>query len=394
MRTVTTTNPFERLTVSQLRARRSLKWRSYPDDVLPLWVAEMDALLAEPVVTQVSAALASGDCGYAFADDYIAAQVAFADRQWGWPIDPDGVRVVADVMNGIVEVLKLVTGPGDAVVITPPVYPPFAAFIGHLDRELVPAPLTAEDRLDLEALERAFATATRGGRHAAAVLASPHNPTGTVHSAAELTSLAALAERYRVRVLVDEIHAPLTYAATTGDPPAFTPYLTVPGGDRGFSISSASKAFNLAGLKAALIVSGASSVTDLDRLPEEVGHGASGLGVLAQTIALREGADWLAAHLAGLDANRHLLARLCAEHLPQVSYQIPDATYLAWLDCRALGLGDDPARVFLDEARVALNPGVAFGTGGEGRVRLNFATSPAVITEAIERIAACVTGRG
>lgn len=168
------------------------------------------------------------------------------------------------------------------------------------------------------------------------------------------------------------------------------PYLSVPGGGRGLSLMSASKAWNLAGLKAALAIAGPESAADLALLPEEVSHGPSHLGTIAHTAALRDGTDWLDAVLAGLDENRRLLAELLAEHLPAVAYRPGDATYLAWLDCRALGLGDDPADVFLHRGRVALNSGLPFGTGGAGHVRLNLATSPEVITEGVRRMAAAL----
>lgn len=377
-------NPFVDLTLDQLRERRSLKWRAFPPDVLPLWVAEMDTRLAPAVVEAVSQALADGDTGYPHGSDYVDALAEFALGRWAWAINPADVRLVADVMSGIVEVLELVTEPGDAVVVTPPVYPPFFAFVGHRGRELVTAPLGADHRLDLVALERAFETATAGGRRAALLLANPHNPTGTVPTPAELGAVAALAERFGVRVVVDEIHAPLTFDAP------FTPYLTVPGGERGFAVTSASKGWNLAGLKAGLVIAGAAAAADLARMPHEVSHGASALGMLAHSVALRSGVDWLDECRAGLDANRRLLADLCREHLPEVGYRMPEATYLAWLDCRALGLGDDPAAVFLDRARVAVNPGPTFGPGGAGHVRLNFSTAPSIITEAIERMAGCL----
>src|SRR5690606_35067137 len=200
-------------------------------------------------------------------------------------------------------------------------------------------------------------------------------------------AVAALADRYGVRVVADEIHAPLVVGDTD-----FVPYLSVPGGERGLSLMSASKAWNLAGLKAALAIAGPGAAEDLARMPEEVGHGPSHLGVIAHTAALREGTDWLDAVLAGIDANRRLLARLLAEHLPDVRYRPGEATYLAWLDCRALGLGDDPARVFLERGRVALSPGPAFGTGGAGHARLNLAASPEVIEEAVRRMRTAAEG--
>jgi cystathionine beta-lyase len=271
------------------------------------------------------------------------------------------------------------------VVVNPPVYPPFFQFVTHMDRRVVEAPLGPDLRIDFGTLEETFRQAVAGGRRAAFLLCSPHNPTGTVHTAAELSAVARLAERYGVRVVADEIHAPLVLAGA-----GFVPYLSVPGGERGLSLMSASKAWNLAGLKAALAVAGPAAAADLARLPEEVSHGPSHLGVIAHTAALREGTAWLDAVLAGLDDNRRLLADLLAEHLPAVDYRPGEATYLAWLDCRALGLGDDPADVFLHRGRVALNSGIPFGAGGVGHVRLNLATSPEIITEAVRRMAAAL----
>ncbi|MGX1547571.1 MalY/PatB family protein [Streptomyces adustus] len=379
-------NPLRALTLDRLRRRTSMKWRTYPQDVLPLWVAEMDVPLAEPVVRAVTDAMELGDTGYPAGTAYAEALAAFAAARWGWEgLAVERTAIVPDVMLGLVEMLRLVTGPGDAVVVDPPVYPPFFQFVGHMDRRLCEAPLGLDLRLDLGALEEAFRRAVAGGRPAAYLLCSPHNPTGTVHTADELTAVAALAERYGVRVVADEIHAPLVVEGVD-----FVPYLSVPGGENGLSLMSASKGWNLAGLKAALAVAGPAAAADLARLPEEVSHGPSHVGVLAHTAALREGTAWLDALLAGLDDNRRLLAGLLAEQLPAIGYRPSEATYLAWLDCRALGLPDDPAQVFLERGRVALNSGTDFGTGGTGHVRLNLATSPEVITEAVRRMAKAV----
>lgn len=363
-----------------------MKWRTYPDDVLPLWVAEMDVPLAEPIVRAVTDALALGDTGYPAGTGYAEALAAFADKRWGWDgLAVERTAIVPDVMLGVVEMLKLVTGPGDAVVVNSPVYPPFYQFVGHMDRRVVEAPLGADQRIDLDALDETFRRSVTGGRRAAFLLCSPHNPTGTVHTAEELSAVAALADRHGVRVVADEIHAPLTAEGVE-----FVPYLSVPGGESGLSLMSASKAWNLAGLKAALAIAGPAAAADLARLPEEVSHGPSHLGVIAHTAALRDGTGWLDALLAGLDDNRRLLANLLAEHLPTITYRPAEATYLAWLDCRALGLDEDPADVFLHRGRVALNSGIPFGTGGAGHVRLNLATSPELIAEGVRRMAAAL----
>ncbi|GLZ62486.1 MalY/PatB family protein [Micromonospora sp. NBRC 107095] len=382
----TAVNPLRQLTIDQLRQRTSLKWREHPDDVLPLWVAEMDVPLAEPVALAITDAVARGDTGYTAGTAYPQALAEFARRRWGW----DGLAVertalVPDVMHGVVEALRLVTEPGDAVVVNCPVYPPFYEFVAHAGRRVVEAPLGETLRIDLDALEEAFRRARTGGRPAAYLLCSPHNPTGVVHSAAELTAVADLAERHGVRVVADEIHAPVVAGGAR-----FVPYLSVPGAENGLSLMSASKGWNLAGLRGGLLIAGPAAATDIARVPYEVSVGTSHLGVIAHTAAFRDGGEWLDALLAGLDDNRRLLGELLAEHLPTVGYQPGQGTYLAWLDCRALGLGDDPATVFLDSARVALNSGLAFGTGGGGHVRLNLATAPELITEAVRRMAEVV----
>jgi cystathionine beta-lyase len=379
-------NPLEVLTLDRLRQRTSMKWRTYPEDVLPLWVAEMDVPVAQPVVSAVTEALHLGDTGYPAGTAYAEALSGFAGKRWGWDgLAVERTAIVPDVMLGVVEMLKLVTGPGDTVIVNPPVYPPFYLFVEHMDRRVAEAPLGADGRLDLDVLEDTFRRSVTGRRRAAHLLCSPHNPTGTVHTAAELSAVAELAERYGVRVVADEIHSPLVLDGT-----GFVPYLSVPGAERGLSLMSASKGWNLPGLKAALAIAGPGAADDLERMPEEVGHGPSHVAVIAHTAALRDAVAWLDALLAGLDANRRLLADLLAEHLPAIRYRPGDATYLAWLDCRALELGDDPADVFLRQGRVALSSGLPFGTGGTGHARLNLATSKEVLTKAVRAMAAAL----
>lgn len=385
-------NPLEVLTLEQLRARTSMKWNTHPRDVLPLWVAEMDVPLAPPVQDTLRAAITAGDTGYPCGHGYAEALAGFAEERWGWAgIEVARTAVVPDVMMGVVEALCLVTSPGDAVVVCSPVYPPFYAFVTHAGRRVIEAPLGVDGRLDLGTLESALR------RHPAVLLlSSPHNPTGVVHTRAELSAVAGLARRYGVRVISDEIHAPLVLSGAE-----FVPYLSVPGSENSFALFSASKGWNLAGLKAALLVAGPEAAGDLARLPEEVGHGPSHLGILAHTAAFAHGHAWLADLLGGLERNRELLGHLVAEHLPGLSLIRPEATYLAWLDCRALGIPvtarpgvvselAGPARMFLERARVALSSGHVFGTGGAGFVRLNFATSENNLREALRRMGAAI----
>ncbi len=376
-------SPFADLTEAELRRRTSTKWRRYAPDVLPLWVAEMDVRIAEPVAETLHRAVRDGDTGYPHGTDYAEAYAAFGVERWGWEPAIADVRVVPDVMIGITEVLQLITSPADTVIITPPIYPPFYSFVRHLGRRIRPVPLDEDLRLDLAALELAFARSSADGAGAAMLLCSPHNPTGTVHTADELSTLAVLAARHDVRIVVDEIHAPLTRPAAR-----FCPFLSVPGGEAGIVVTSAAKGWNLSGLKAGLAVAGPQAADDLARMPEEVGHGASHFGVLAHSTALRHGGPWLDAVLAGLDENRSLLHDLLTAQLPDVVWQPGEATYLAWLDTSALGLGDDPAAELVTRARVALTSGPGFGPEGNGFARLNFATNPVLITEAVRRIAA------
>lgn len=396
-------NPLEEFSLEQLRRRRSMKWRTYPADVLPLWVAEMDVPLAPAVADALHEAVETGDTGYPAGTEFAEALADFAARRWKWHgVAVDRVALIPDVMMGAVQVLRLITEPGDPVVVNSPVYAPFYAFVTHDDRRIVEAPLGQALRIDLETLEDVFrhARKQRGKGGIAYLLSNPHNPTGTVHTYEELAAVAALARRYGVRVVADEIHAPLVLPGAE-----FTPYLSVPGAENAFSLMSATKGWNLAGIKAALAVAGPEAAADLRRMPEEVHHGASFLGVIAHTAAFRHGDAWLDALLAGLDANRTLLGRLVAEHLPGVGHVSPEGTYLAWLDCRSLDLTPEegateegatdlavvtdlagPARLFLDHARVALSAGHIFGTGGAGHVRLNFATSQSVLTDAVTRM--------
>ncbi|HEX5407590.1 MAG TPA: aminotransferase class I/II-fold pyridoxal phosphate-dependent enzyme [Pseudonocardiaceae bacterium] len=377
-------NPLRQLSLDQLRLRTSEKWRTYPQDVLPLFVAEMDVPLAEPVARAVTEAVERGDSGYPAGTEYAEALAAFARRRWDWDgIDVARTTMMPDVMGGVLELLDVLSSRTDAVVINSPVYPPFYWFIEHTGRRIEEAPLGEEHRIDFTVLTAAFERAARHGSRPVFLLCSPHNPTGTVHTADELAHVADLAARHGVRVVVDEIHAPLVLPGAV-----FVPYLSVPGAERGMALMSASKAWNLSGLKAAVALAGPAAATDLAKVPWWVAENPSHVGVLAHTAALRSGGPWLDELIDGLAANRALLTELLAQHLPAVRYRPGAGTYLAWLDCRALGLGDDPAAVFLDRGRVALNSGPTFGTGGAGHARLNLATSPELITEAVTRMAA------
>ena len=376
--------PLEALPIDQLRQRSSTKWRQYPPEVLPLFVAETDFAPAPAITRALLRAVELGDTGYTPPDPGIARAYAdFAQRRYGWTVDPARIRTTCDVMMGIVEVLRRVTSPGDRVIVTTPVYPPFFECIPEAGAVVERVPLIdngAGWELDLLGIEAALAGGAR-----AVLLCNPHNPTGTVHSRETLAALADLAAGFGAVVISDEIHAPLVHA-----PAVFTPFLDAsPAAARiGFAVVSASKAFNLAGLKCALIVTAADGTAAIVRsLPAEVEWRTGLFGAIAAVAAFSPESDvWLDALLAALDRNRRLLAELLAEHVPEAGYRIPDAGFLAWVDLSALGWGDNPAVKIRREGDVALHLGPLFGEEGRGHVRINFGCSPDVLREAVQRI--------
>ena len=379
--------PLEALATAQLRRRYGTKWSQYPRDVLPMWVAEMDTPLAEPIATALIAAVERGDTGYAVAGRLPEAFADFSARRYGWRPEPSDMRLVPDVMYGIVEMLELVTGRGAHVVVNTPAYPPYFYWLDRIGRQVVvnPLALSADGyRLDLDRLERDFADGAE-----AYLLCSPHNPTGLVFSHDDLVVVAELAQRHQVRVIADEIFAPLTFPESRHIPFGS---LQLPAAARSITLVAASKGWNLAGLKAALAVPGAESGAEVAQIHDEVSESAGLFGVIAAEAAFTAGEPWLAELLAGLDANRRLLHDLITEQLPDIGYRPPQATYLAWLDCRALPFGDDPAAAFLQHGRLALAHGPDFGAAGRGFARLNLAAAPERISDAVARMTA-VLGR-
>jgi len=354
--------------------------------VLPAFIAEMDYDLAEPVAAALRAAVDLGDCGYATPAGLGETFAAFAAARHGWTVDPDRVHLIPDIMAGVDVILQLATEPGDGVVINTPVYPPFFAHIANGRRRVVEVPLIRTDgrwELDFAGLEAAFAAGAR--RY---LLCNPHNPTGRVFSAADLSRIASLAERYGVLVLADEIHASLTLAGAR-----HTPFVSLGGvaAEHGVTLASASKAFNVAGLKGAVAVAGSATMQRLlARLPESCQYGAGLFGVLASLAGWDSGGDWLDALLGQLDHARTEFGRLLGSRLPEALYTPPEASYLAWVDCAGLGLGPEPAEVFLDRGRVALGRGLNFGAPGDGFVRVTIGTSSALLAAIVDRMAAAV----
>lgn len=376
------------ISLDALRLRRSAKWRHFDADVLPAWVAEMDFPLAEPIARTLHEAIANSDTGYLWASGLGEAFAEFALASWGWTVDPSRVSPLPDVLTGIAQSLLHLTEPGDGVVINPPVYPPFFSCIsGVVHRTVVEVPLARDSDgtycWDLDAMQRAFARPDV----TAFVMSNPHNPTGTVASAATLTAIADMAAMHGVAVIVDEIHAPLVLPGSQ-----HVPYLTVVGEDaNAVVLMSASKTWNIPGLKCAQLIGNARTAASVSELiPMEVTYTTGHLGALAAMAAYRQGGPWLADVVAILDDNRRLLAELISNHLPQAWYRPPDASYLAWIDLAPYGQGVDPAAALIERGRVALSSGPTFGAAGAGFVRLNFGTSPAILRDIVQRVVSVV----
>ena len=390
--------PFAELDPALLRAQRtSLKWTRFPEDVLPLFVAEMDFTLAPEIQRTLIERVQASDTGYLDGPGPLAPAFAdFARANWGWRVDPAHVHLATDVATGIVEAIRAARPSGGRIALATPTYPSFFEMFQELPVEVVEVPLLVDGEpgtsrsgelaapaasLDLAAIERAFADGVD-----IFLLCNPHNPHGLLHSAAQLTELARLAAAHDVFVVSDEIHAPLTHAGEV-----FTPFapLAAAAGALAVVTTSASKGWNLAGAKCSVVVAAdARSNEVLRRLPPETVTRTSILGLHASVAAFTEGAAWLGRAVAQIEANSALLADLVHEHLPHVHYHRPRAGYLAWLDFRDAGIGPDPGSAILHQARVALNNGKHFGAGGAGHVRLNLACAPDTIREAVRRIAA------
>lgn len=385
---------FDDLSLDTLRLRKSAKWTGYAADVLPAWVAEMDFPLAPPITRALHAAIDASDTGYANPVEYGQAFANFCAAEFDWRFGPKDVMAVADVMTGVRELVQVLTKPGDRVVINPPVYPPFFEVAKGNGLCTVEIPLRHERTesrddwtLDLEAIQRAYAAGA-----ALHLLCSPHNPTGTVHTRATLVALAELAAKYGVTVLSDEIHAPLTHSGAQHVPFAAASDVAA---RHSIVLTSASKTWNLPGLKAAAIIAVSDETRAMVRkLPVETPWHSGHLGILAAQVALKEGAAWRARALATIDRNRLLLKELLQDAMPGVRYTPPQAGYLAWLDCSALGLGDDPAQAFLKKGRVALSNGPMFGALGKGYARLNLATSRTLLEDAVKRMASVASPAG
>jgi cystathionine beta-lyase len=371
---------------AELEARRGEKWGRDQSRTIPMWVADMDYPIAPPIRRVLEEAISTGDLGYPMSSIEPLLASTFANwtkSRHGLDIDPVSVVVTTDVVQAIYFAIDTLSDPGDAIVTLTPAYPPYFLALDEKSRRMVTYDLDLVDgayRFDPDAL-RALVAAERPRLM---LLCNPHNPTGRVFTRAELAELASIAIEADLVVVADEIHCDLVYPGAIHIPIAT---LGEEIARRTITLSSASKTFNLAGLRCAVAACGSEHLAArLRSFPKRQRGRANNLGILAAITAWEEGTPWLDVVVAHLVANRDRLTSVLAG-IDTVTYIPPEATYLAWLDLRRTGLGDDPARAIADKARVTLMSGPEFGAAGRGHARLNFATTSAVLEEALARIA-------
>jgi cysteine-S-conjugate beta-lyase len=376
--------------VQQMRERRGNKWRKFGPDVLPAWVADMDFAVPEEVQAAIDRITSQGDYGYAAregAESLAEAFQFYAKQSFGWDVDPDGVLPVGDLIQGMYSSVYAFSEPGDGIVVQTPIYPPFLDTIATTQRRLIENRLLDDGTkyvVDTDGLRNVIDDRTR-----LLMIPNPHNPTGRVFTRDELGVMLDVAVKHDLIVVSDEIHADLVYPGTTHIPFAS---LGPDAAARTITLTSATKGFNIPGLRTALMYFGTLELKERfhKRMPGRLLGSPNVIGIDATVAAWRHGQPWLKQVMSILEKNRATVTEFLARELPAVRYRQPEATYLAWLDCRAMNLGGSPFEYFLERARVGLNDGAAFGEAGVGHVRLNFGTSPSILDQILNRLAESV----
>lgn len=368
--------------------RSSSKWRRYPADVLPMHVAEMDFDVAPAIRDRIKDLADRSDLGYTGPIPEVAKSFeAFALNRWGWQIAPEQLKLATDVGVAAVEILRVLTKPGDKVLVNSPVYSSFYHWIEEVHAEVADAPLVLKGDdwvLDLAAIEDAFKDGVK-----VYMLCSPQNPVGRVHTAKELTQVAELADKYGVTVISDEIHAPLSWVP-------FTPYLALgPAAQRtGVVITSSSKAWNVAGLKAAFLLTQGSEVqARLKGIPEAMHWRTSLIGAFAMESAFLHSVDWLDDAVVEIQQNLAFFQHEVAKKLPKAKLFNMESTYLVWVDLSDYHV-DNIQQVLLQQAKVAVVPGEDHAPQDQysNFVRFNIAASQPRISEAVSRMSKVLEG--
>ncbi len=382
------THPYDE--IPDRRATESIKWRAYPADVLPMWVADMDFRSPEPVIQALQERVAQGIYGYPGpVDGLIDAILGWLETRHHWKVDREDILLVPGIVTGLNWFCNALGQPGGSVLVQSPVYPPFLSAPANAGLQLHQMPLRdwgGRYTAEAAAFDPACQAAAAAGHPAGLfILCNPHNPVGRAFSRPELEGMAEACLRNNLLICADEIHADLVYPGSCHIPIAsIDPEIAA----RTVTFMAPSKTFNIAGLECSFAVV---PNPELRRSLQQGGRGLVGwvnlLGQIAARAAYAEGAPWLAGILDYLQDNRDFLYRyiMVENRLPGVTMTLPEATYLAWLDCRGTGV-ENPSAFFLEQARVALNPGNEFGQGGAGFVRLNFGCPRPMLVEALERL--------
>jgi len=370
---------------ARCRARRGVKWARHGVDVVPAWVADMDFDPPTAVLDSLRGHLDRGDLGYGpFATDLVEHYANWQERRHHWRPDAERIRAFTSALHALEVALWNTTERGDGVVVFTPIYYPFLDAIRDSGRRRVDVPLDPSGwRIPTDRLDEAIDDTTR-----VILFCNPHNPTGRVFDDDEVAAVADVADRHDLLVITDEIWGELIHPGAVHRPLAIR--------DDRFrgrlvTLGSASKTFNLAGLRTAVAhVDHAGLINALDAMPGHLNGSPSTLGIVGTTTAWTECDDWMAAVQRTITVRRDQLAQRLAADAPTVGFEPPEATYLGWLDFRATALGSDPADVLFDRAAVALSSGPEFGPNGAGYARINFATSQKILDEIIDRVAEVV----
>lgn len=370
------------------RSTDSTKWRRYGDDVLPLWVADMDFMAPEPILRALRERVDHGIFGYGSPPRELSeVVVARLHERYGWQVTTEDVVYFPGVIAGFNLACHAIAGPGEGVLFQTPVYFPIPKAPTLTGRAAQQMELTREAdghyAIDFDRFEQAISEQTR-----LFILCNPHNPVGRVFHRAELEWLAESCLRHDVTICADEIHCDLVYPGHHHIPIAsLAPEIA----NRTITLMAPSKTFNIAGLQCSVaIIQNPTLRRAMTHIHTGLVHGMNVMGYTAALAGYREGQPWLDAVLQYLASNRNFLYNYVNTNLPGVTMSKPEGTYLAWLDCREAGIPGNPYEFFLQEARVALNDGVTFGQGGEGFVRLNFACPRAILEEALDRMRAAL----
>lgn len=362
----------------------SVKWGLFEDDVLPLWVADMDFTSPPEVIHALHERVSHGVFGYAAESQILIDQVIERmQRLYAWKIKREDVLLLPGVISGFNLTCQAVTQPGESILIQPPIYPPFFEVAKNARAKEIQCGLVEQNdggyAVDFPALKNAIQPDTK-----CFLFCNPHNPVGKVYTRQELYKIAEICRAHHITICSDEIHSDLVFAGQQHVPIAS---LDKEIGQQTVTLIAPSKTFNVAGLDCSILIcENQKLMQQIKDTKRGILGGVNILGVTAAVAAYRYGQPWLDAVLKTLEDNRNYLCSTIQETLPMIKVHPPQATYLAWLDCRSAGLPCDPYEFFLKNARVALNCGSLFGKEGEGFVRLNFGCARSVLQEALRRM--------